>query len=268
MTGESPEQRLREAQAERDKARRTLERKTASLESLSQARQRVLAIVDRLTEDEGSDAEEKLVAILRQDAKDIGARADEAREAQEKQQTIADRRAALIERLRRRLKRDNVAMFDSVTVSEIPRDGQAAAGYTSGLFHTWPEIKAGPWPRKLSIAVTASEDAECLDVEPGDATPEEAPAWVRRQKARGVKRPVLYASLSNMSAVLAALARAGIDRSEVKVWTAHYTGNAHVCTPACGFGFQATADATQWTDHSMGRNLDESLCDGSFFAGQ
>jgi len=266
MPDATPEQRLREAQAERDKARRTLERKAASLEALTQARKRVLTMTDRLSEDEGSEALEKLIAVLRQDAKDLAGRIDEAREAQAKQQTIADRRAALIERLRRRLKRDNVVMFDSIDVSQIPRDAKAAAaGYTSGFWPTWEQIKAGPWPHKLSIAVTASHDAECLDVEPGDATPDQAPGWVKRQRDRGIRKPVVYASLSNMSPVLAALAGAGIGRSEVRVWTAHYTGQAHVCTPACGFGFQTTADATQWTDHSQGRNLDESLCDGSFF---
>jgi hypothetical protein len=68
-----------------------------------------------------------------------------------------------------------------------------------------------------------------------------------------------------MAAVLAALARAGIDRSQVRLWTAHYTGHAHLCTATCGFGFRWTADATQWTDRALGRNLDESVCTDSFF---
>jgi hypothetical protein len=158
-----------------------------------------------------------------------------------------------------------VAMFDSVTVSEIPTDAKAAAGYVNGIYTTWPQIKAGPWPHKLSIAVTASADAECLDCEPGDATPDQAPAWVKRQHGKGIKRPVVYTSLSGAQALLGVLAKAGIERKHVRLWTAHYTGKAHICDSSCGFGFTGKADATQWTDKALGRNLDESLCSPDFF---
>lgn len=158
-------------------------------------------------------------------------------------------------------------MYDAVTVSEIPADAQAVAGYTSGNFPTWPELlKRFPHAHRLSIAINAGHDADCLDVEPGDATPADAAVWVKRQQARGVARPVLYASVSTMPTVLRELAAAGIHREHVRLWTAHYTGRAHLCSPACGFGFLETADATQWTDKALGRNLDESLCADTFFA--
>jgi 3-oxoacyl-(acyl-carrier-protein) synthase len=262
----TPEERLRDAEQKRDAARRTLERKASSLEALVQGRKRILAIVERLGEDEPSAAEEKLLATLKADAKDFGDRMDEARAERERQQEAVGKLGERIQKLRRRLKQGDVTMYDSIDVGQIPRDGEAAAGYTSGNWPTWQTIRAGPWPHKLSIAVTAShDDAECLDIEVGDATPDQAPAWVKRAKQRGVRKPVVYASLSTMQAVLAALSRAGIGRDDVRVWTAHYTGTQHICTPACGFGFQASADATQWTSESHGRNLDESLCDGSFF---
>src|SRR6266487_4563491 len=76
---------------------------------------------------------------------------------------------------------------------------------------------------------TAHADAQCLDVEPGDATNADAPAWVKRQIARGVYRPVVYTSLSNVNALLRALAAAGISRPQVRLWTAHYTGREHLC---------------------------------------
>jgi hypothetical protein len=140
------------------------------------------------------------------------------------------------------------------------------AGYVGGRWPTYvPLVHAHPHAHHLAIAVSASEDAECLDVEAGDARPDQAPAWVRRQQARGVHRPVLYASVSAMPAVLSALSTAGIPRDAVRLWTAHYTGRPHICTPACGFGFGTTGDATQWTDRALGRNLDESLCSDSFF---
>lgn len=262
----TPEQRLHDAEQKRNAAKRILERKTSSLEALLQGRKRILAIIDRLREGEPTPAEEKLIGALNADAKGFVGRIEEARAERERQEKLADRLDERIKKLRRRRQKGDVIMYDSISVSQIPSDGPAAAGYTSGYWPTWQAIKSGPWTHKLSIAVTASHnDAECLDVETGDAAPEQAPSWIKQAKARGVKKPVVYASLSAMPGVLAALARAGIGRDEIRLWTAHYTGTQHICTPACGYGFNATADATQWTDEAHGRNLDESLCDGSFF---
>jgi hypothetical protein len=159
-----------------------------------------------------------------------------------------------------------IQMYDTVTVETVPLNPQAVAGYVGGHWPTYiPLVHAHPHAHHLSIAVTAGEDADCLDVEAGDARPDQAPAWVRRQQARGVQRPVLYASVSAMPAVIAELRAAGILREAVRLWTAHYNGRAHLCSPACGFGFQTTADATQWTDRALGRNLDEGVCDDAFF---
>lgn len=159
-----------------------------------------------------------------------------------------------------------ITMYDSVTVSEIPAQAAAVAGYVNGSYFTWPEIvRSFPHAHKLSVAVNASHDAECLDVESGDATPDEAPSWVRRQIARGVKRPVVYCSTSTAPAVLAQLASHGVARSAIRLWTAHYTGKPHRCTTVCGNGFHGSADATQYTNRALGRNLDASLCAPDFF---
>lgn len=158
-------------------------------------------------------------------------------------------------------------MFDSVDLKQIPEDAPAVAGYTSGHWPTYPHLaKLWPHARHLSIAVTASHDAECLDVEPGDATPDQAAAWVKRQHARGIKRPVVYTSVSSAQNLIGRLSAAGIKRGDVRLWTAHYTHKPHRCGPTCGYGLQSTADATQWTDKSHGRNLDESLCGPGFFS--
>jgi hypothetical protein len=168
---------------------------------------------------------------------------------------------------RQRREQGAVTMYDSIDVGEIPSTAKAVAGYTSGFWPTFKSLAARfPKAHRLSIAVTASQDAQCLDVEPGDATPAQAPGWVKRQHARGVKRPVVYSSLSQMATVLSALSRAGVDRDEVRVWTAHYNGQPHRCSPKCGFGLRTVADATQYTDHALGRNLDASLCSGRFFS--
>jgi hypothetical protein len=156
-------------------------------------------------------------------------------------------------------------MFDSVNINEIPRSAVAVAGYTSGNWPTFLRLKAQfPKAKLLSIAVNASHDAMCLDVEPGDATNDQASAWVKRQQGRGVKRPVLYTSVSNAASLLHELERHGIKRSDIRLWTAHYTFRAHRCGPECGFGFTGKADATQYDDKALGKNLDASLCAGDF----
>jgi hypothetical protein len=157
-------------------------------------------------------------------------------------------------------------MYDSVTLTEIPTNAYAVAGYVGGRWPTFPQLsKQFPKAKHLSIAVNSTEDAECLDIENGDATPAQAPAWIRRQVKRGVKKPVVYSSVSQMPAVLLALEVSGIKRSQVRVWTAHYTGVTHLCDQLCGFGFKTKADATQYTDKALGRNLDASLVSNAFF---
>lgn len=160
-------------------------------------------------------------------------------------------------------------MFDSISLETVPNDAPAVAGYTAGYWPTYAPFvarfpKLAKQGRIVSIAIQAGYDADALDIEHGDATPDQAPGWVERQLARGLKRPILYSSLSDMPAVLTALANHGIHRSEVRVWTAHLNGE-HLCTPACGMGFNTTADATQWTFTAMGRNLDRSLTNDQFF---
>lgn len=157
------------------------------------------------------------------------------------------------------------SMYDSIEVSTIPNRPGAVAGYVGGRWPTFPELQRRfPRAKHLAIAINAGEDAECLDIENGDATPAEAPAWCRRQHERGIARPCVYASVSQMPAVLSALKAAGIGRSMVRVWTAHYTGRPHLCGQACWHELTTVADATQYTDRALSRNLDESYCSGSF----
>lgn len=159
-----------------------------------------------------------------------------------------------------------ITLYDSVTLDAVPADAEAVAGYTSGRWPTFPELsKRFPKARHLSIAVSAEHDADCLDIENGDASPAQAPAWIRRQKARGIKKPVVYSSVSEMPHVLSVLKASGIKRSQVRVWTAHYTFKAHRCNKNCGYGFTTLADATQYSDKALGRNLDVSLVSDAFF---
>lgn len=158
-----------------------------------------------------------------------------------------------------------IVMYDDINLSLIPADAPAVAGYVNGHWPTYREVvRRWPHAKHLSIAVSSNADAECLDVEPGDATNSVAAGWVKRQQARGIKRPVIYTSISNAVPLLRELAKHGIGREDIRLWSAHYTNRRHICGPYCGFG-NVTADATQWTSHSHGRSLDESWCKESFF---
>lgn len=163
-------------------------------------------------------------------------------------------------------KQKPTVMYDSITLNDIPSNAKAVAGYVGGKWPTFSSLKAR-WPkaRLVSIAIASNLDAECLDCEPGDATLGEAPGWVKRQLSRGIKLPILYTSASQVTPLLNILANSGIHRSQVRIWSAHYTYHSHLCGPQCGFGIKTNVDATQWTNKALGRNLDESLCAPSFW---
>lgn len=163
-----------------------------------------------------------------------------------------------------------LVMYDSINVANLPADAAAYAGYTSGKWPTWDALKArfAGKAHLVSIAIDAAEHALCLDIEQGDATNAQAAGWVKAEHARNVARPIVYTSASNVGALVAELAAAGVKRDQVRVWSAHYTHTAHICAPAPGgCGFPA-ADATQWTDQAHGvggTQIDESLVAADFF---
>ena len=148
-------------------------------------------------------------------------------------------------------------MFDSVTVSQIPAGPRAVAGYTAGLFPTYPVLlRAFPHATVKSIAIAVRWHAQCLDVEPGDATPGEVVAWVRADRAAGFARPCVYSSIwEYVHEIRPLLAAAHVSRSSIFEWDADYTNVQHL---------DAGFDATQWTSHAMGRNLDESTATLAF----
>lgn len=149
-------------------------------------------------------------------------------------------------------------MADAISVGAMPAGMDAYAGYVNG---EWPTFGAlpGRFPRAhlLSIDVTgARPDANCLDIEHGDASIADVPLWLDQACLRQY-RPTLYVSVGRAQQVIDA---AGPRRFQV--WTAHYTGIAHICGPQCGFGLSTTVSGTQWIDH---RDWDESLLVDDFF---
>jgi hypothetical protein len=158
-------------------------------------------------------------------------------------------------------------MFDSVTLSEVPRNAPAVAGYTTGLYPTYPDVvKDFPKAHHLSIAISAVVKARCLDIETGDATPYQAPAWLERELGdKPAAKPVGYASVSAWPEIKRLIDRVGIARHQYLIWTAHYTNHPHVCGPhTCG-ELPFDADMTQWTSAALGKNLDESRLNATVF---
>lgn len=158
-----------------------------------------------------------------------------------------------------------ITLYDSIEVGEIPANAQAVAGYTGGKWPTFKELtKRFPKAQRVSIAIRAADDGDILDIENGDASVGEAPAWFHRQKAGGAKRPGFYTSLSNINLLIQTLEQAGIPRADYRLWGAHYTYSPHICGPSEGIG--TYCDGTQYSDRALGRNLDVSLCADTFFA--
>ena len=94
-----------------------------------------------------------------------------------------------------------------------------------------------------------------LDVEPGDATPEEAPAWFDRRPGNRI----IYCMASMANQV-----KAVMGGRDYLLWSAHYNGVPHICGPgACAY---PQADATQWSDKGpRGENVDQSVLSEKFY---
>jgi hypothetical protein len=148
-------------------------------------------------------------------------------------------------------------MIDSTDANAIPDKGtQATAGYIDGKWQSSKGILARfPHLPHLTIAVFEVDDADCLDIENGDATNATAPAWTRRQHKRGLLRPVLYTSISNVGALVAEMEVHAIHRSEYMIWAAHYTGVPHI---------ESNCEATQY-ESKESPNIDVSLVYDKFF---
>ena len=164
-------------------------------------------------------------------------------------------------------------MYDTIYNDQFPPGAAAYAAYVDGGIGDQPNyayiVSKFPKAQHLSISLFGN-NADALDVESGAATPSQVPSWCDTQRKRGIQRPCVYASASNMNTeVLPVLSRAGIARSTVRLWTAHYEVGQHVCGPhSCG-ALSVNADGTQWTPNAVVNGhtlvLDESLLQENFF---
>jgi hypothetical protein len=162
-------------------------------------------------------------------------------------------------------------MYDTALNNQFPAGAAAYAAYVDGGVGDQPNyafiVSTFPKAEHLSIALFAENNADALDVEPGAASPGDIPGWYARQVARGINRPVIYASASTMNdTILPVLSQAGIARAQARLWSAHYGLGEHICGPnSCG-ALSIDADGTQWTSSARGLVLDQSLLLENFFA--
>jgi hypothetical protein len=161
-------------------------------------------------------------------------------------------------------------MYDTALNDQFPAGAAAYAGYVDGSVGNQPNyayiVSTFPKAQHLSVALLPGDNADALDVEPGASAPADIPGWYSRQVARGIQRPVIYASASTMNdEILAVLSGAGIDRAKTRLWTAHYGLGEHICGPGTCGALSINADGTQWTSSALGLVLDQSLLNDDFF---
>lgn len=103
-------------------------------------------------------------------------------------------------------------MYDSTAVPDCPSDGDIYAGYVDGSWADYDDmVRLHPGKRYVRISVNAfGPAADVLDIENGDATPNQAPGWVNRQHSNNVPLPACYCNRGNEDEVAAALEAAHV----------------------------------------------------------
>ncbi len=173
-------------------------------------------------------------------------------------------------------------MFDTVDDPQRTFAGlkvEAVAAYGNGKFDNFKAARRQfPDAHVIEVDVSGEGIGNCGDFEPGDMAHSSAGRWAKERIEAGVHRPIIYFSASHWGEIMQSLKAAGLSRKDVRIWTAHYTGKEHLCSPACkNLGVTGKADATQWGSPQAagtlpapyaGRNIDVSKTAPGFFAGK
>ena len=118
-------------------------------------------------------------------------------------------------------------MYDAVTAANIPRSAAMVAGYIDKIkLEPWSAADWARFPNAVKVTIVkkaSTNGGDVLDVEPGDATPAEAPGWVRMRRAAGAD-PTVYCNTSTWPSVRAAFRSA--NTPEPHYWLARYDGKA------------------------------------------
>jgi hypothetical protein len=119
-------------------------------------------------------------------------------------------------------------MYDSTNPLDIPIDAPAVAGYIDGAF-AWSDAGWKRFPDALKLVITVFGDVygDVLDVETGDATPDQAVDWVRMCRITADEPyPGVYCNSSLWPTVQAAFAAHQVDPPWY--WIADYDGRPDI----------------------------------------
>lgn len=132
--------------------------------------------------------------------------------------------------------------------SRIPADTPIVAGYGDGICQ-WSSADWDRFPNAIQLVIVCfpGSSGDILDIEPGCASPSDAPGWIARYNRPIFKVPSLYVNRSNRDAVVAACTGLTYD-----LWVATLDGTIDVP------GFGTTVGAIQYID--VGGIYDESVC--------
>ncbi|MGH3165995.1 MAG: fibronectin type III domain-containing protein [Trebonia sp.] len=144
----------------------------------------------------------------------------------------------------------SLTMYDGINslaagIAKRFPDAAMVAGYINGNY-AWTQAEWDLFPHavKVRISVTASADAgDVLDVEAGNATPDQTAGWIQRRKASGYYRPTIYCNRATVPAVRQGTGAYILGR-DYDIWVADWTGSPHEVT-APGTP-SATCSATQY----------------------
>src|SRR5579875_1270578 len=131
-------------------------------------------------------------------------------------------------------------MYDGVTASRLPTNGQLVAGYVDGRYK-WTAADWARFPHAIHvpIAVFSTTDAGVvLDVEPGNATPAESVDWVLARRRAGVD-PTVYMNTSTWSQVKSAFEARGV--AQPHYWVADYDDSTAIPASAVAHQYRTTA---------------------------
>ena len=100
-------------------------------------------------------------------------------------------------------------LYDAIYPANIPSNAEMVACYVDGNWPNYPDA-CDRFPNAVHVSIaTQGADAQVLDVEAGNTQPDQAPAWITRQRARG-QIPTVYCNVATWPAVVAACKVQGV----------------------------------------------------------
>lgn len=116
-------------------------------------------------------------------------------------------------------------MYDSTNGFDIPVGAQMVAGYVDGRYR-WTQSMWDNHPNAVHVRIAVfadTNDGHVLDVEPGNATPEQSPGWVVMRRTGGTE-PSVYCNAATLPEVRRQFNAQGVP--EPHYWIADWDGVA------------------------------------------